>query len=453
MKSIDYLVVGAGAMGMAFVDTLLSETDATVAMVDRCHQPGGHWTVAYPYVRLHQPSSFYGVSSTELGSGRVDQVGWNKGLSELASAGEVCAYFDQVMQQRFLPSGRVAYHPRSEYEGDGRFRSLVTGERFEVRARKVVDATYMNVVVPSMRPPVFEVAEGVACLPPNGLATLPGPAAHYTVVGAGKTGVDACLWLLRNGVELAALTWIMPRDAWYVDRANIQPGAAMARRRSEGLNARSVAIAQATSIADMFDRLCASGDLLRLSDEVRPSMFRCATVTQAELEQLRRIDDVVRLGRVRRLGVDAIELDHGMVRTRPDTAYVDCTADGLARRPAVDVFAGDRITLQSMSTCQQVFSAALIGHVEAAYDDDERKNALTRPVPHPNLDTDWLRSAIATNRQLARWAAEPDMVAWLAGTRLMPLFRDVDAARAVMDMLPALAKAENEALEKLLADE
>ena len=39
----DYLVVGAGAAGMAFVDTLISECDAEVVMVDRRHAPGGHW--------------------------------------------------------------------------------------------------------------------------------------------------------------------------------------------------------------------------------------------------------------------------------------------------------------------------------------------------------------------------------------------------------------------------
>ena len=39
----DYLVIGAGASAMAFVDTLLSEdANATVAMVDREHRPGGH---------------------------------------------------------------------------------------------------------------------------------------------------------------------------------------------------------------------------------------------------------------------------------------------------------------------------------------------------------------------------------------------------------------------------
>ncbi|OBB95174.1 hypothetical protein A5782_08240 [Mycobacterium sp. 852002-40037_SCH5390672] len=48
----DYLVVGAGAMGMAFIDTLVSETEARVVLVDRHHTPGGHWTMAYPIVRL-----------------------------------------------------------------------------------------------------------------------------------------------------------------------------------------------------------------------------------------------------------------------------------------------------------------------------------------------------------------------------------------------------------------
>ncbi|HYB82900.1 MAG TPA: NAD(P)-binding protein [Mycobacterium sp.] len=42
----DYLVIGAGAMGVAFIDTLVSETDARVVLVDRYHQPGGHWPSA-----------------------------------------------------------------------------------------------------------------------------------------------------------------------------------------------------------------------------------------------------------------------------------------------------------------------------------------------------------------------------------------------------------------------
>ncbi|MEM8753358.1 MAG: NAD(P)/FAD-dependent oxidoreductase, partial [Pseudomonadota bacterium] len=107
----DYLIVGCGAVGMAFADVVLSETEADIVIVDRHHMPGGHWNDAYSFVTLHQPSAFYGVSSMELSSGRKDEVGLNKGLHELASGAEVSAYFDKAMRQRFLPSGRVRYFP------------------------------------------------------------------------------------------------------------------------------------------------------------------------------------------------------------------------------------------------------------------------------------------------------------------------------------------------------
>ncbi len=45
----DYLVVGAGAAGLAFVDALVAACDADVVMVDRRHGPGGHWNDAYPF--------------------------------------------------------------------------------------------------------------------------------------------------------------------------------------------------------------------------------------------------------------------------------------------------------------------------------------------------------------------------------------------------------------------
>ena len=71
IEDVDYLVVGAGAMGMAFVDALVDHADVSVAIVDRRHGPGGHWLDAYGFVRLHQASAFYGVASTLLGGGRV----------------------------------------------------------------------------------------------------------------------------------------------------------------------------------------------------------------------------------------------------------------------------------------------------------------------------------------------------------------------------------------------
>ena len=166
----DYLVVGAGAMGMAFIDTLVSETEARVVVVDRNHAPGGHWTMAYPFVRLHQPSAFYGVNSLRLGGDTIDQGGWNDGLYELATAGEICAYYHHIMRRQLIPTGRVSYFPMSEYRGDGRFRTLADDDYTVRVARRVVDATYMHVSVPTMRPAPYPVAAGVDCVPPNDLA-------------------------------------------------------------------------------------------------------------------------------------------------------------------------------------------------------------------------------------------------------------------------------------------
>lgn len=414
----DYLVIGAGAVGMAFTDTIVSETDASVVVVDRGHQPGGHWTSAYPFVRLHQPSAFYGVNSRKLGSGDIDAVGWNQGLYELATGSEVCAYFDQVMQQQLLPTGRVSYFPMSDYHGDGTFDTLA-GETYTVTARRaVVDATYMRVVVPSMRPPEYAVAADIDCVPPNEVPKHAVGRDRYVIVGAGKTAMDVCLWLLQQNVSPDRLTWIKPRDSWLLDRALLQPGSSFARNTRAAVAARIEAMRQAETIEDLFDRLEDSGNLLRIDPAVRPRMYRCATVSRAELEQLRRITDVVRMGHVKRIDSGTVVLDDGEVSVEPRALYIDCTADGLERRPLTPVFDADRITLQSVRGCQQTFSAALIAHVAATRDNEWVKNDLCAPLPLPYEDLDWLRISITDNRNQVRWLQDPELVEWLSASRL-----------------------------------
>jgi hypothetical protein len=413
----DYLVVGAGAMAMAFLDTLVSETEARVVVVDRNHQPGGHWTTAYPFVRLHQPSAFYGVNSLSLGRGTIDQAGWNEGLYELATGGEVCAYYDHVMRQQLLPTGRVSYFPMSEYLGAGRFVTLAGTDYTVNVTRRVVDATYMRVLVPAMRPPPYPVATGTTCVPPNDLPRLPARE-HYVIVGAGKTGIDTCLWLLGHGIEPDRLTWIMPRDSWLLDRAAMQPGSLFADLIKARFIAQLRAISDAVSVDDLFSRLEDAGTVLRIDPAVRPTMYRCATVTQAELDQLRRIGDIVRRGHLRRIETDKMVLDDGEVAMDGRALYIDCTADGAEKRPATPIFDTDRITLQSVRGCQQIFSAALIAHVEAAYSDDIRKNQLCAPLPHPDTDLDWVRIALADYGSQLRWLDDPDLTAWLSAVRL-----------------------------------
>lgn len=453
----DYLVVGAGAMGMAFVDTLLTETEASVVLVDENHQPGGHWNWVYPFVRLHQPSAYYGVNSCALGNeNSIDTAGWNTGFFELATGHEVCAYYDQVMRHRLLPTGRLRYFPSARYLGDNTFRTLDGTQHTVTVRRRVVDATYLLTVVQSMRPAPFAVTGGVDVVAPNDLPRRAADRQHYTIVGGGKTGMDCCLWLLRNGVRPEQLRWIMPRDSWLLNRANVQPGPQFVDRLRESIALRLRAIMEATSLDDLLTRLEADQNLLRLDRAVRPTMYHCAIVSVGELEQLRRITDVVRMGHVTHVEPGHLLLRDGTVAAPAGSLYVDCTTQGLPRPPSVPVFDGDRITLQSVRGCQQVFSSAFIAHVEAAYDDDGARNQLCEPIPHPDAPPDWLRIMLSDNRAQIRWVQDPELMDWLQSARLN-LLRDLfpqfpaDRPRVRAKAIGALTAELTKANQKLAA--
>src|SRR5206468_3628528 len=153
----DYLVIGAGAMGMAFTDTLVDHADVHVTLVDRRHAAGGHWLDAYPFVQLHQASLFYGVASTVLGTGTVQLAGPERGLQQRARVSEICAYYDHVLHDRFLRTGRVTFLGGSEYRADGESHlvtSLVSGGSVPVHfLRRVVYATYLPPTIPPVTPP------------------------------------------------------------------------------------------------------------------------------------------------------------------------------------------------------------------------------------------------------------------------------------------------------------
>jgi hypothetical protein len=258
----DYLVVGCGAAAMAFTDALIAASDdARVVIVDRRHAPGGHWLDAYPFVRLHQPSTYYGVNSLPLGSEAIDQYGPNQGLYERATAPEICAYYSRVMEQCLLPSGRVRYFPMCDYRESHGFASRVSNQRYEVDSRaKLVDATYLQAAVPASTPPPFEVAPEARCVPINELARLTEPPEGYVIIGGGKTAIDACLWLLEIGVAPSDIRWIRPREGWWVNREYTQ-GGELVGRLLEGLSFQLEAAARATSLDDLFRRLNDAGQL------------------------------------------------------------------------------------------------------------------------------------------------------------------------------------------------
>ncbi len=415
----DYVIFGAGAVGMAMADTLVAESAARVVIVDRRARPGGHWNDAYPFVRLHGPSSTYGVNSLPLGGGRIDETGLNQGLNELASGAEICAYFERVMHERLLPSGRVTWLPMHDVDTDGVAVSLVNGCRQRlVATRRWVDATQADTQVPATHGPSFAVAEGVTLLTPTELVCHRQPAAGHVIVGGGKTAMDTALWLLGHGVDPDAVTWIRPRESWLLNRANVQPTAAFAQQTLAAMVAEFEAARDAASLPDLFARLESARLLQRIDRSVQPAMYRCAIVSEAELAQLRRIRNVVRLGHVQAIEVDRIVLDHGEIATSVGHVHVHCSTAGLPRGPARAVFQGQRIEPQYVRRCSPSFSAAFVAHLELTLRDDDEKNALCEPVPVPEVPLDWLRMHLQTARNQARWAPRRDLQDWLRKSRL-----------------------------------
>jgi hypothetical protein len=418
LVDVDYLVVGAGAMGMAFTDALIDHADVRVALVDRRHGVGGHWLEAYPFVRLHQASAFYGVASTLLGGGRLQQRGPETGLQERATVAEILAYFDKVLAERMLESGRVEFFPNCEYVGDRTVISHISGERYVVPPGcRIVDARYLAPDIPEETPPPFEVSDGARVIPVNQLARLAEAPSEYVVVGSGKTATDACIWLLAHGVDPDAICWVRPRDPWMLNRAVVQPDPAVFLGMAADTMA---AAAAAASLPDLFLRLEDAGIMLRIDRTVTPTMAKTPTLAVWELEQLRSLERVVRRGHIRSVRPGRLELEEGSVDVAPDALVVHCAASGLKYPPVVPIWSPSAITLQPVRAGFPCFGAAITGYVEATRGDDAEKNRVCPSSPYGNSLADWATMNVLGVRATMAFGAEADIKAWADTVALNP---------------------------------
>ena len=413
----DYLIKGAGAMGMAFADIIFNESDLKFAIVDDRPSPGGHWNDSYPFVRLHQPSSFYGVNSTKLGQDKIDLSGKNAGLYELATKQEICSYYEEIMQKDFLPSGRVQYFPNCIVTDGGNVQSKENGKEISLKSTKFVDSTFMNVQIPFKNKPSFPIEDSVICEPVNSLVDLVNEESQFVIIGGGKTGMDAVIWLLENNKEANDIHWIIPRDSWILNREFIQPGKFLEQSQIKFAE-QMIAIAESTDKNDAFERLEDIKFLFRINPNINPTMYRCATITEIELKLLQKIENVVRDGHVKEITKNGIEMESGLHKFPQNTIYIDCTSDGLAKREVQPIFNGEMITLQTVRFCQQVFSAAFIAHVELMNKSEEEKNSICTVVPHPDSADDFFRVNLAAAINSFNWSQDEDITSWLNSSRL-----------------------------------
>jgi hypothetical protein len=291
----------------------------------------------------------------------------------------------------------------------------------EVRVRrKWVDTGYLEGRIPATSPPPFAVGDGVRCVAAGDITRLAEPPERVVVIGSGKTALDTCVWLLSNGVPASAIQWVRPREGWWLNRRFNQPGEGLPDFFA-GVGLQLKAMAQATSVDDLFARLEADGYFLRVDTTVTPTMSRGAMVNEAELALLRQIGDVVRRGHVRRIERDRLVFDGSSVPTSPRTLHVHCAAVGLARPPLRPIFEAERVTLQALFWGFACFPAALLGVMEATIADTAEKNRLCPPIHYWDEPRDYLSSYLALMAHERARAGHPAVAAWAKGTRLNPM--------------------------------
>jgi hypothetical protein len=253
------------------------------------------------------------------------------------------------------------------------------------------------------------------------------------IVGAGKTATDAIVWLLGNGVDPDSVCWVRPRDPWMYNRAVVQPDPVI----YQGMVADILEAArEATSPDDLFLRMEAAGVMLRIDPRVTPGMAKTPTLAQWELDRLRVIENVVRLGHIRHVEPGRMVCADGEATIERDALVVHCAASGLQYPPQVPVWGTEAITLQCVAS-GPIFGAALAGYIEATREDDGEKNRLCPPHPLPNTPADWPWSIVYGAQGSQALATEPDVKRWAHATSLyrsrIPAERagDADVAAAV----------------------
>lgn len=406
----DYLVVGGGAMGLAFADEMLNmpggQDNVEIVMVDQHAKPGGHWNDAYDFVTLHQPAKYYGVNSMDLGQSNTD----------LASKYQILAYFELALK-KLQDTGRFKFFSQCDYKGDGKFVSRIDSSlEYEVKARKkIVDASYYTARVPSNTPPKYKKAEEISLMPINGLAKLQKSWQKYVIIGAGKTGIDAVLYLLEQNISPDKIVWIMPNDSWLILREALESD-----NYAAWFCKAIVEAAASEDHQDFWLRQEKIGYMMRIDKKIMPTKFKCATVSHAEVQKLKAITNIVRQGRIAEITPDKMIFQDGSeYATSTEYLHVDCSSDGLGKKPACPIFQGKSIILQSISMCQQVFSASIIAGLEKKIgDDDAKMNQIVKPVPHPETPNDYFGLVLDTLGNEQRNLKEGVGFLWARRSRL-----------------------------------
>ena len=509
-KSCDYLVVGAGATGLAFVDSFLQgllldesqpkqETPLTIVLLDQHSAPGGQWNDSYRFVQLHQPSAMYGVESTLLEpTPPPSSITSSTTTTEKhrATRQEILEYYATLVQKwesqfnshsnsvsfQFIGSATFDFSSSKPREGGGgrvyQFQvsadkednSTTTVQHSIQLTKRLVDARYLEPDLPVSTAPKFDFdATKIKCVPVNEIVAGDdheriNKSQYFVVIGAGKTGMDAIVYLLTNRhIAPANILWMVPHDPWITARENIgncmeflHDATQLSQQQNKDLQSNEI-------VQRTFQLWEQQGKMYRLFNDTTalPTKFNDATLSKNELEIIRSLppQQVIRgQGRVTRIDSEtgALVMQNGSSVTLPwtasnafaNTTYVHCSAGafnytkqiGLQPKPVFDA-AKQIITLQDVyGTPGFCFVGSILGKLEslsvAGVLDDAQKNDLCRvptPSPTPSSDNTLGPSGgdvgglskdhgfVQRLCNLRNWLQTPHLRQWLVGHRLFNL--------------------------------
>jgi hypothetical protein len=305
----DYLIVGAGSSPLAFVDTLLTELPKSkVILIDKKGAPGGHWVHAYGFVRLHQPSIVYGISSKQL-EGNWLKLMFAKFMlpwTHRASKQELLTYYDSFVDEK-VASKQLQFYPHSVYDFDKKertdngihyFSSVDGSVSYKVKVNsKFIDGTQGECIIPYDSPLQFPVDEGVRVMTPNQIYDAVQEKGDtkralvknkYVVLGAGKTGMDCIVYLQREmKIDPSNIAWVIANDVWMSNggaSGNPMEWPKVMAEHHNDINKASLAMEK-------------QGKFVRLDETILPTQFRFPVIQPGDFKLLKKVKTIIRRGR------------------------------------------------------------------------------------------------------------------------------------------------------------
>lgn len=238
----DYVVVGGGMTGCGIVAELLDfRPDASILVMDKLERLGGHWNFAYPYVRLHNFTSYYTLYGYPFKEDIRSKEHHRANLPELLE------YFGSI-QKRFeaekkvtlkfgLNMTEVEQMAGANKEDPSAVKWAIkyadeAGAAGEVRAKTLIMCTHCRQGGAPPHKPIVGTDAATPTLKGNiypnqikqmgDLKQVAAKGQKISVVGGGKTGADAVMHLYWSGVPMENITWVKKFDLGFGIRASPQ---------------------------------------------------------------------------------------------------------------------------------------------------------------------------------------------------------------------------------------